>query len=50
MTPAQVFIIAGGHQRQAAAQYGGTTSLPQGAARHSDTRADLAQLAGLTFG
>lgn len=47
MTPAQVFAIAGGHQRQAAAQYGGG-SLPQGASR--DPANDMAELARLSFG
>lgn len=45
MTPAQVFVVAGGHQRQ---QQHSTTSLPQGA--KSDPAADMAQLARLTFG
>lgn len=45
MTPAQVFVIANGHLRQ----HGTTSSHPQGAAP-ADPVADMAALAGLSFG
>lgn len=49
MTPAQVFVIAGGHQRTQSAMMGGsrTERLPQGAT--PDPARDLADLARLTF-